>query len=333
MQDVEYGKVNMTVRVHENHLLNKSHYDRMLEAPSYEDALRVLLDTKYREDVEQAIDDKEYETMLNKELRRTYQMIIDQVPNPQLSELITLEYAYHNIKVLFKEFITDKDFSSTLIDIGKHPIFEFRKAISTQDSQVLSPAYIASIRELHQNFQETPSINDIDVYVDREYAEHLVYLAEKIDDPAISEYVLDKIDLKNLSIFLRALVSGSSANHIQAVLSDHGSLPVRNYVDLVAGGLDHALTVLGEGPMRDLISKAYDDNHNFSLSRLEKAIDTAEVDYLSQAKMEVFGPLPVLAYVNAIETEVKNIRLILTGKINSIDPNIVRERMRLNYAT
>lgn len=332
MQDVEYGRVNMTIRVHENDLLNKSHYDRMLDAPSYEDALRVLLDTKYRDDVDEAIESREYETMLGKELRRAYGMIQEQVPDERLSELLTMEYAYHNLKVLFKETITDQDFSGTLIDVSRYPIYEFRKAVATQESTVLPELYLNSIRNLHQLFSESPGITGIDVYVDSEYSEHLIKLAQEMDEPDVLEYAKLKIDLENLSTFFRAKSLGFSANHIQAVLSDFGSVPKRYFVDLASDNLSGILGALKESDFRTIINASYDDHNEFSLSRLERQIDKAEIEYLSKARMKVFGPLPVLSYINAIETEVKNLRLILTGKLNSVDSEIVRERMRLNYA-
>ena len=54
MQDSSYGPLNTTVRVHENNLLNQSDYDRMLSAQTYEDAVRVLTETSYRDGVDPA---------------------------------------------------------------------------------------------------------------------------------------------------------------------------------------------------------------------------------------------------------------------------------------
>ena len=68
------------------------------------------------------------------------------------------------------------------------------------------------------------------------------------------------------------------------------------------------------------------------MRRFEQAIDNATETYLKQARFLVFGPLPVLAFISAKEIEVKNIRLVLTGKINNIESDIVRDRMRLDYA-
>jgi V/A-type H+-transporting ATPase subunit C len=52
---------------------------------------------------------------------------------------------------------------------------------------------------------------------------------------------------------------------------------------------------------------------------------------MKDAKLEVFGPMPILAYIYAKENEVKNLRLILVGKENNLPIKEIRERMRIIY--
>ena len=44
------------------------------------------------------------------------------------------------------------------------------------------------------------------------------------------------------------------------------------------------------------------------------------------------SPDPVIAYLMAKETEIKNLRIIFTGKINRLPENTIRERLREAYA-
>ena len=50
------------------------------------------------------------------------------------------------------------------------------------------------------------------------------------------------------------------------------------------------------------------------------------------AKYIALGPEPVIAYLMAKETEIKNLRIIFTGKINRLPENTIRERLREAYA-
>jgi len=52
---------------------------------------------------------------------------------------------------------------------------------------------------------------------------------------------------------------------------------------------------------------------------------------MKDAKYVSFGPEPVIAYIFAKENEIKLIRIIMVGKINGIDGEVIRERLRENY--
>lgn len=49
------------------------------------------------------------------------------------------------------------------------------------------------------------------------------------------------------------------------------------------------------------------------------------------AKYKALTIEPLVAYVYAKETEIKNIRMILTGKINQVEPKNIKERLRDSY--
>lgn len=54
---------------------------------------------------------------------------------------------------------------------------------------------------------------------------------------------------------------------------------------------------------------------------------------LEEATFEPFGPLPSLAYIHALEMEVKNLRLLLVGVDNEFTEEQLRERMRPVYVS
>jgi V/A-type H+-transporting ATPase subunit C len=52
---------------------------------------------------------------------------------------------------------------------------------------------------------------------------------------------------------------------------------------------------------------------------------------IRDAKYVTFGPEPILAYIYAKESEIKNLRIIMVGKINNIPSEVIRERLREVY--
>jgi V/A-type H+-transporting ATPase subunit C len=45
-----------------------------------------------------------------------------------------------------------------------------------------------------------------------------------------------------------------------------------------------------------------------------------------------YGPETVFAYIAAKENEIRQARIILTCKANGVSPDVLRERLRDNYA-
>ena len=54
--------------------------------------------------------------------------------------------------------------------------------------------------------------------------------------------------------------------------------------------------------------------------------------YLGEAKLVGYGEEPAVAYLAAVENEITAVRMILTGRLAGIAPNVIRERLRDLYA-
>ncbi|MDZ7835307.1 MAG: V-type ATPase subunit [Alkalibacterium sp.] len=105
--------------------------------------------------------------------------MFDIVPNKELIELVGFRYAYHNLKVLFKEEITDQDLDHLFIPIGRYPIAELRQAVRTGESEVLPKAYMDSIDEVKTDYDEYQNVQAVDIILDRRYFTHLRFLADE----------------------------------------------------------------------------------------------------------------------------------------------------------
>ena len=52
MKGNEYGPLNVTIRAQENKLLKQGHFDRMIAANNFDEAVNILRETVYRNDVD-----------------------------------------------------------------------------------------------------------------------------------------------------------------------------------------------------------------------------------------------------------------------------------------
>lgn len=334
MKPTAFAGTNARIRVYESNLLRNDQFERMLQAPDFEEALNVLKDTPYRNDIEQLKETKDYDLMLVNELQRMYAELFSISPEPNLVELFSLRYSYHNLKVLLKEYFTKNDFTTMLIPIGKNSISTLRQAVETSRSDDLDQEYLTSILEVKTDYEDYSNIQSIDIILDRRYFTHLKQLAIKIEDPKVLGLIVLYIDLNNLSTLTRAISQKRSRNFLTTILSDAGSMPIEELISLGSESLEEAGKKLAEGKYREIVTASIrSDNQELSPVKIDLATDDAFMEKMKDAKLEVFGPMPLLAYIYAKENEVKNLRLVLVGKENKLPLEEVTERMRINYGS
>ena len=70
------------IRVLETRLLDKSKLERMVEAPTVDEALKVLAETDYANMVAELDSVYEFEKILQEEIRRTYQLVENKSRSP-----------------------------------------------------------------------------------------------------------------------------------------------------------------------------------------------------------------------------------------------------------
>ncbi len=66
--------------------------------------------------------------------------------------------------------------------------------------------------------------------------------------------------------------------------------------------------------------------------QFELACDNAVTIFLSSADRISFGREPVVRYLALVEAEITAVRMILTGWLAGIAPNVTRERLRDSHA-
>lgn len=328
-----YGALNTSLRVKETLLLKQEDYDRLLDAKDYDEALNLLMNTPYREGVTQARQTHDYEAMLMDELITTYHWIKETNPDHRLYTAITLKYVYHNIKVLFKERLNGEQYPEAIINISPVPLYELRQAVNEGQGEQFADYFMGNLENLRNYFDSVEHYTDLDIFIDRAFMHHLKRLSEEMVDPQVRTFFEKYIDETNVLIFFRALRLGHSPRDLQAILTDEGILKVADFVAIAEMGEQAAVRYFSAQPnYRHLFEDTSRDTGKLVISDLEKAVDISLLKELSQANFKVFGPLPLVFYIERKEMEVQQLRLILAGKLNNIDTNIVRDRMRQKYA-
>ncbi len=330
MDRMDYGQSVVTIRVLEKRLLTKNRLERMIESETCEEVLKLLSETEYSQNMTDIQNSRDYEKILKRETERVFSLVRNMSKNKEVVDILSLKYDYHNLKVLIKSKVFEKDDTNLLMNAGTIDITKFKTKSETQ-SLDLPEEILEAIAEIKKEENLTPQ--KIDIIVEKYYFKNLVNLSKKIDVKVITDYVKGLIDFQNIITLFRVQKQKRDAKFLDSVIFDGGTISKDK---IVASLNDSSETILNKfkkeklGPY--LVKGVEVFNETKRLSEFEKISDNYLMELNKESKYIVFGPEPLFTYLVAKEREINAIRLIMVSKINNISSEKIRERLRDTYA-
>lgn len=334
MRDTDYKGINTLIRTYELRLLKTEDFERMIKADDLASALDVLKGTDYEFDQAEVLRTKDFNQFAMNHLANVYRELYELAPTPELIDLFTLRYTYHNLKVLLKQYILKENYESLLIPIGHLSIDSLKNLVETGESDVAHPIMVEAVQSAKSDYEERGLIEAVTVYMDTYYFRHLRAITNEIDYSPITNITDTLIDLYNLTSVVRSLNQGKPRSHLYALLSSSGSISKQDIIDESMNGAVSVLRKLYSGmSYGSQLETVIEDNNRIDTLKLDKLMDDLIHQIVSEGIYQAFGPMPLLGYIYAKETEVTNLRLILVGKDNDIEEEKLRERVREVYGS
>ncbi|MGM0688570.1 MAG: V-type ATP synthase subunit C [Bacillota bacterium] len=331
IDDTIYAYAVGRTRALETRLLDRARFDRMIEAVSAEEALKILAESDYANAVAELADIHDFESMLSAELKETFDLILKISPKPEFISIMALRYDVHNLKVFFKaKYLGIK--SDLLIPVGSLALDRMEYAIAEEDFRDFPEKLRRAAEKISEDFLINRDPQVIDLLLDQVLYDQLVSSARANGINFLEGMFTRQIDLTNLKSLIRVKRMGLNRELLKNILLPHGSISN----DLLAAMLDEPLesliTALSMTDYADLVSEGVRNwLDKGTISSLEKLSDDYITAYLKKGKWTPFGLEPLVGYLWAKEIEIKNIRLILVGKINKLPAEAIRERIRDVY--
>ena len=293
------------IKVQEKKLLNEDRLIKMLETNSFKEILRILNDTDYSYSIAITMQDDEYEKIINGELERVFKFTREISKNNQeIVDLAALKYEYHNLKLLLKD-------KGNVLDVYN---------ISTG---------IIDKEELMNNFNEVKKYKDFKeacIKLDKMYFKHLLKLANSTNISLFIDYAKISIDRYNIVTFLRLKKQNRNVDYLDDILVDGGSISKE---ELIKVYFNNTYLLLFK---KKIATKTWDTfEKNGDILEIEKIFDNMIISLAKEYKYITIGPEPIFTYIIAKEYELKALRLILSAKLNDIDIELVKSRLRGVY--
>ena len=332
MDRMDYGQSVVTIRILEKRLLTRNRLERMIEAQTPEEVLKLLGETEYSQDMADIHGSQDYEIILKRETERVFSIVRNMIKNTGIVDVLSLKYDYHNLKVLLKSKITGKDFSSLLMQAGTIDASKFKVKFESQSND-LPQEIMEAIDEVQKDFEENHNPQRIDIIVDKHYFRNLSRLAKEIDVKVITDYVEGLIDFQNMITLFRVQKQKRDARFLEIVIFEGGTISKNKIVASINDNTDTILNKFKKEKLGTYLVKGLEAfSETKRLSELEKISDNYLMELNKESKYVVFGPEPLFTYLVAKEREINAVRMIMVSKINNISSDKIRERLRETYA-
>ena len=328
VKDIDYLTISSRVRALESSLLTGERMTRMLEAPTTEDAVKVLSECGYPELT--PLNVNTIHDVLAAEHRRVFEDLRAAVPEPAFIDVFKIKNDYHNVKVILKAEATGTDGTTLLSELGRVPAKELTEKMNASDLRGIPPILQAAIQSAREILGTTRDPQLADFALDRAYYQDMWKLAQSACSPFLEGYVRISIDSANLRTAVRAIRMGKNAEFLRDILFTGGNMDITRILTAASAGGSLA-ELFSLSPLKDAAEAGVAALAGGRLTQFEKLCDNAVTKYLRGAKYVAFGEAPVIAYLAAKENEFTTIRIILTGRLSGLDAPIIQERLRDSY--
>jgi len=318
---------SVRIRHAEKKLLTKQQLQRLADAKNLEDAIKLLNETSYSSELSKLDRPENYEQVLSEVLNKTYKEAMEISPDKSLVEILSCKYDYHNLKVLVKENILKEKFDSMYCMLDGNEIEAFRE-LALKNDEGLSKDF----KECLDFFETTKDPQDIDIFIDKKYFEKVLSLAEEFKLEMITEYFKAMIDFINLRTFIRCRKQNQVKETLEKVLIKGGDIETDKILDMFYEDIEILPIKLKAYKIGRVLSKIVEEYKNTnSLNSFEKSMDDYLVEIVRKAKSIHYGAEVIFSFLFAKELEIKNLRLILVGKVNGLSADFIKERLREVY--
>ncbi len=333
MDRMEYTQAVATMRVYEKRLLDPVKIERMVDAKSADEVLKILQETEYSRSIGSSTRPEEFETILTNEITRVYADIKSKVKDPEIFALLSLRYDYQNLKTLLKAEALGQDTALDLSEMGTVAVASLKSNFESGNLKESGVQFAEAARAARDEFAKTQDPQQIDLIVDKAYFKHMNELLGKMKDvDLIRDYISYQIDMFNLLALMRTRKQEKDPRFIQEIAVPGGEIDVRDIRDSAADAPEQILSrYQGKkiGPALKRGMEAFQATGR--LGEMERQMENGLIATIRPAKTVVFGPEPLFGYIIAKERENKLLRIILVSKLNNIPPDRIRERLRDIY--
>lgn len=321
MTDKQYTYAVARIRSKELSLLSKQDFEGLLACKNYEDCMHLLLDKGWgSKEQEEAMDIISYERV------KTWDIIRELVEDMSIFDVFLYENDFHNLKAAIKQAYMNAELPNIFITHGTIPYTLFVEAVKERDFTLL-PEYMREVgKEAYEVLLHTGDGQLCDMIIDKGTLDAIYQAGKASKNELLSLYAELKVAVANIKIAIRGCKTKKNIEFYQRAMTNCETIN-KDAITSAALKDEDAIyeyintTVYAEATLA----------LKQSISAFELWCDNLLMAKIRPQKYNPFTISPLAAYILARESELKTVRIILSGKLNSLSEENIRERLRESY--
>lgn len=328
----EYGYACARIRELEKGLLNKDIIKKMIDSPDLGSSLKVLVENNLCEYTFENTETHSINLVLDNILKRTIDIVNEISPYPYLFHLFKWKYDFHNLKVLLKAKVLNKEGPYPLYSIGNICSNGLSSAVFEGKYQLIPVKFERILKQAETEYLKSESLQLMEIILDQGYYEIIFEQLEEINQVFLFYFYKTELDLLNFNIACRCKIRDIKKSKLAEILINYGHLSMQKVIDIY----DNSIPSWPNNFQKTEYFSIFEEGIRYwmqekSLLKLEQLSDDFLLNLLKIGKYTTFGLESIIAYYYAKENDLKNIRIISNGKRYGFSDNIIQKYIRDTY--
>ena len=320
MNAAEYTYAVARIRANEAKLMTSQELGSLLTAPGYAECARRLREKGYE------ISGEDYVPALDEKLAALWALISEVLPDEKQFGSILIHNDFHNLKVSLKALLAGRDPAGLFVSPSLYDPNEIKKHVFNRENDLLPPELQHADRSAYRILTKTGFAQLADTVIDRAALEHAISLAEKADNPLLCDLAQANAALTDIKVLYRCILTGKEASFMERAVCACSAFGKAEIIAAAAAGMEAFLAFVAHTPYGAGAEALRESARSY-----EKYADDTLLALLTPGKSEPFGSTALVGFYYAVRTEVLNVRILLSGKLNGLPDDQIRERMRRLY--
>lgn len=318
----QYTYAVARIRALEVSLFSNSTIDQLIACADYGQCLQFLEEKGWGDSETSG----NAEAILTREEEKIWEVVKELSVGMEHFAVLSYPKLFHNLKAAIKEVCTEEKNRHIFYEDVSIPGNEMLEIVKEREFGRLPANMQHAAEEAYESLLHTRDGQLCDVIIDRAALDAIYSAGEKAEAPIIRDYAESTVAVADIKIAVRSQKTAKSIEFMKRAMAECKSISVDQLSKAALNGMD---------AIREyLLGTAYAEGAEAlaeSPSAFERWCDNRIIQTISPQKYKAFTIGPVIAYVIARQNEIKTVRIILSGKLNDLPDDSIRERVREMY--